>query len=435
MSAAPQIPHDPTAERALLGSLLIDPSRLRVINLDADDLYIERHRWIYDAMRRVDGRSGSLDYIALCAELRADGKMSSVGGEAYITQLISDTPSGMHVDQYAEIVREKAKRRRVVAAAQKLVKAAYADSEDVNAVIASVVTELVNNASPSGHARHIRDVLTDLAEQVQASYAAPRDIFGIPTGMSSFDRITSGLQCGEVIMLSGEPGVGKSLLAMQLVMGAATGINGEPGVPGAIYQLEMSDIAVVRRAVSARAKVRTRLIRSGKMTEEDFASVLGAIEYLEQLPVYVSDHSNMTSLDIRADLARLKQYGIRWCLIDYMPLLKDEPSLRDIERTALLSDRLHDIAKDLSISMLVISDMTKAGISGEVRGQAALAGNRRVSYNADQIVLLTKTQQDNIYLLKWEKFRDDDSGSAAIKLTRVPGFPVFAEVAEKRLLP
>lgn len=236
-------------------------------------------------------------------------------------------------------------------------------------------------------------------------------------------------------MLSGEPGVGKSLLAMQLVMGAATGINGEPGVPGAIYQLEMSDIAVVRRAVSARAKVRTRLIRSGKMTEEDFASVLGAIEYLEQLPVYVSDHSNMTSLDIRADLARLKQYGIRWCLIDYMPLLKDEPSLRDIERTALLSDRLHDIAKDLSISMLVISDMTKAGISGEVRGQAALAGNRRVSYNADQIVLLTKTQQDNIYLLKWEKFRDDDSGSAAIKLTRVPGFPVFAEVAEKRLLP
>lgn len=429
-----QMPHDANAERALLGSLLLDPARLKRIGIDVDDFYLERHRWIYDAMRNIDAKIGAMDYVSLCAELRNMGKMRDVGGDAYITQLVSDTPSSLHIDTYVEIVRDKSRRRRIVQAAQRLVKAAYQD-DDVKSVVASVLTELATNAGGGGHARHISDVLFDLAEQVQDAIENPRDTFGIPTGMPQFDRITSGLQPSEVLMLSGEPGVGKSLLAMQLVMGAATGCNGIPGTPGVIYQLEMSDIAVVRRAVSARAKVRTRMIRSGRMNEQEFAAVLSAIESLEGLPIYISDHSNMTTLDIRADLSRLKVSGVGWCLIDYMPLLKDNPGLRDVERTALLSDRLHDIAKDLHLHMMVISDMTKAGMTGEVRGQAALAGNRRVSYNADQTVLLTKTQQDNIYLLKWEKYRDDDMGRAAIQLARVPGFPVFAEVAEKRLLP
>lgn len=427
-----QMPHDPAAERALLGSLLISPNEIHTINISASDFYIERHRWIYEALQSVVARTGVADYIAVTAELRSMDKLRDAGGDGYLLKLVTDTPNSLHIRTYAEIVKQKAKRRRVVEIAQKMVGEAMRDDSNLDNVIAEILTALANQSSGDARARHIKEVLRTFGDQVMEAYDNPRLIYGIPTGLPGFDKITSGLQRKEVFMLSGEPGIGKSLLAMQLVMGAAEGSNGIPGTPGVVYQLEMSDIAVIRRAVSARSKIPTRLIRSGNMSHEDYQSVLNVISELESLPVYICDASNITTLDIRADLARLKTHGIGWCLIDYMPLLKDSPNLSEVERTAILSDRLHAIAKDLDIHMMVISDMTKAGIAGQIDGQAALAGNRRVGYNADQTAFLTKTKQENRFLLKWEKYRDEDKAGAALNLMRVAGFPIFAEVLDEK---
>ncbi|GIV86594.1 MAG: replicative DNA helicase [Chloroflexus sp.] len=427
-----QMPHDPAAERALLGALLINPDEIHNLKISVSDFHIERHRWIYEALRAVITRTGVADYIAVTAELRSMDKLREAGGDGYLLKLVADTPNSLHLHNYAEIVRQKARRRRVVEIAQRMVKEAMQDDSDLDSVIPEVLTALADQNESDARARHISEILKDFGDQVFNAYSNPRSVYGIQTGMTGFDNITAGLQRQEVFMLSGEPGIGKSLLAMQLVIGAAKEHNGVPGTPGVVYQLEMSDIAVIRRAVSAHSKIPTRLIRSGNMSEKDYQSVLAAITELEMLPIYICDASNITTLDIRADLARLKSHGVGWCLIDYMPLLKDNPNLSEVERTAILSDRLHAIAKDLDIHMMVISDMTKAGISGQIDGQAALAGNRRVGYNADQTAFLIRTKQENRFLLKWEKYRDEDKSGAALNLMRVPGFPVFAEVTEEK---
>lgn len=428
--SAIQMPNDPAAERALLGSLLINPDAIHDVNIKTSDFYLDRHRWIYDALRAVIARTGHADYIAVTAELRAMDKLREAGGDGYLLKLVSDTPNSLHAGTYASIVKDKARRRRVVEIAQKIVNEAMRDDASLDSVIPDFLTALAAENTGDAHARHISEVLKDITTQILDAYANPRQVYGIPTGLAGFDNITSGLQRKELFMLSGEPGVGKSLLAMQLVIGAAEGSNGIPGTPGVVYQLEMSDIAVVRRALSAKAKVPTRLMRTGNMSPQDYQSVLDTIPKLEYLPIYICDAANITTVDIRADLARLKPHGIGWCLIDYMPLLKDNADLREVERTAILSDRLHAIAKDLDIHMMVISDMTKAGMAGQVDGQAALAGNRRVGYNADQTAFLIKTKQENKFLLKWEKYRDEDKSGAVLELTRVVGFPAFAEIAK-----
>jgi replicative DNA helicase len=154
---------------------------------------------------------------------------------------------------------------------------------------------------------------------------------------------------------------------------------------------------------------------------------------IAELPIYISDYSNWTTMGIRSDLARLKsKVGIEWAIIDYLSLLKDGPSEDSNEKSAVISDRIHAIAKDLDISILAVHDLTKAAITGAIQGQAGLAGSRRVMYNADMIMFLRDSGKlvdgSKSYILSWEKFREDDP-DRTLELRRIPGFPAFVELA------
>jgi len=422
------LPNNDGAERALLGRLLIDPEALRRIRIRPGDFYIERNRWIYEAMIAITARHETPDYALLCDELSKTGRMKEIGGAAYVTKLVEDTPRYTTVESYAEILRGLARRRRIVIVASELVRQAVDQKTDIDEVIARAASDLVSTVENTEGAHHIRQVVSELYDEIVMATENPREYFGVPTGLRGFDDITYGLQRGEVFMLSGEPGVGKSFLAMQLGVGAASGVDGRDGTPGAVYQLEMSEIAVVRRTLSERSRVPVRTMRQGKVNEDDWRRILEAIEIISMLPIYICDDSQLTTLDLRADLARLITHGVGWCIIDYMALLKDEPGLPETERMGLISDRVHDIAKDLDIAIIALHDMTKGAQTGVVKGQAGLAGHRRVGYNADQTAFLRETKDKNIFNLEWEKFRED-SPDRVLQLRRVPGFPAYAEVA------
>ena len=421
-----QLPYDDAAERALLGALLIDPEALRGVNITAEDIYIERNRTVFEAMQALTARHVNLDYLTVSDALKTAGKLKDIGGAAFLTGLVTDTPNSQHVEDYADIIRDRSRRRRVILETQKLTQAAFDLGANLDEAVAQAASRIVTGGGGDVQSRPIGDVLSELYDEIEAASKNPRDIFGIPTGLSGFDNITYGLQRQQVFMLSGEPGVGKSFLAFQLAVGAASGSNGIAGTPGAVFELEMSGVATVRRSLSARAKVQSKLMRQGKITADDWTVITRAIEDMSALPIWMSDNTDINTVGIRAELARLKTHGIGWALVDYMALLKDEGGKDDNERVGIISARLHDIAKDLDIAMVVISDMTKDAW-GNDKGQAGLAGSRKISYNSDMTALLKKTKTDDIFNLEWVKYREDDP-ERVLPLRRVPGFPAYAEV-------
>ena len=431
----PQLPHSVEAERALLGSILIDPECMRSLSLESGDFYLLRHQTIFESMSRVGSREKSIDILTLIEDLNNVGQLEKIGGRGYLTDLVTSTPTSMHADSYAATIKDKARRRVVLSVARDITQAVFASGVDLESAVSTAVSSLVMSAGKNDGLKPYSEFVGSLLSQVSDAYAEPKQYYGIPTGFGAFDDITSGLQRKEVFMLSGEPGVGKSLLAMQLGVGMAKGANGVPGTPGAVFELEMSGIATVRRTMSNVSGVQARLLRSGHMTQEQYDAVLGAVAEMERLPIYMSDRTDWTTIAMRAELARLKDRGIGWVIIDYLGLLKDDQDKDEIERSAAISDRVHDIAKDLDLAIIAVHDMTKASVTGQVSGQAGLAGSRRVMYNADMTAFLRKGKGENELYLSWEKFRED-SPKRRIKLEQRPGFPMFTESAvEGGILP
>jgi replicative DNA helicase len=421
------MPHSPNAEEALIGSILIDSEIMPLINLQPDDLYIQRNQWVYEVCQELRASGQEVDYITVCAALDKKDRLAQVGGPARILQLISHTVTSLHAESYAEIIREKARRRRVLQIANRLANAAMDEASRIETAISDGLDRLSRAVVSQRGAVHVDQFARDVMDEVEEAAKHPTEdgIYGIRTGLIDFDRVTYGLQRGTVLKLSGEPGLGKSLLAFQLLCGAA-----ERGTPGALYELEMSGRAVVRRRVSAYSEIATAKMRSGRMGDDDWPKFVKAIERMSSLPIYISDDSQLTTSDIRADLTRLKdQYGVEVAVIDYEGLLADDPDKDDNTRSKIISGRVHAIFKDLNIAGVVIDDMNKAGIGGERTGKTGLSGSSKKLYDADEIAIMRKHPTiDNAVRVIWDKVREGDNNRFA-DFTKVQGFPMFGDIA------
>lgn len=416
-------PHSPANEEAFLGAALIDPETIHQIGLDPEDFYIRRNQWVYEAILDLTRSGQAVDYITVCSRLDSAGRLAEIGGPARVMELISHTATSLNIESYADTIRDKARRRRVLKITQKLTGAVFADDSQLASAISEALEGLSRAVVKDKGALHIAHYLGEVWDEVQAAIANPSAIFGIPTGLADWDAITSGLQKGEVVKLSGEPGLGKSLLAMQILCNA-----GAAGHGGAIYELEMSGRQVTRRRVSSESKITTTAMRSGKLTQAELDAFDTAIARMESLPIYISDSSTLTTMDIRADLQRLKENnGVELAVIDYEGLLEDDPDKDDNTRSKLISKRVHDIAKDLDIAIISIMDMTKEGIRTKMGGQAAMAGTARSLHDADQIVIMRKIEgQENGVRLTWEKMREGGA-DRFMDLVKLPGFPTFGQ--------
>jgi replicative DNA helicase len=421
-----QIPCSPEAEEALIGSILINPEVLKEVeNVDPEDFYIERNKWVYLTMLNMRHSGQDIDYLTVITALEKAGKLNEIGGAARITNFINTTVSSLHAESYANIIREKASRRRLVMLAAKLTKAAFDDTQPVTDTTSTAIDSLAKSIVTFNGARHISTYVSELYDQIDEASKNPKDIYGLPTGFPDWDRITYGLQLGEVVRLGGEPGVGKSVLLGQLLVNLASA-----GIPVALYEMEMKGVQVARRQLSMISKIRTHVMRSGKLRDEDWPVLTNGIEMLADLPIYICDASIMTTAEFRVDLQRLiSQYGVQMVGIDYEVLFADQAATTN-DRRALISNRVHGIIKDQNLACVSIGDMSKSGIRGEVTGQGALAGTARESHNDDNIMLMRKTDQDDLISVTWEKFREGES-ARHMNLLRAEGLPYFKSVTKE----
>lgn len=422
------MPYSPEAEKSLLACLLSDPILARKAEIETDDFYLESHRMIFNTLHDLACTDRGIDLKTVCIHLDEHKKLADVGGPAAIMAIIADSANPLYYDSYLETVKDRAKRRKAIRIAETLANHAFKLDDNMGDGATRAINDLVRLGRSASGAVHINEYLSRVYDMVEARCNNPKDIYGIPSGFKDLDMMVDGIQKKSFYILSGEPGVGKSLFGIQMCINMAGG-----GHPGAIYELEMPGEQVTLREVSHRAKIKTDTMRRGRLQDDDWTSFCGAVDTLGRMPVYMSDSTDWTTTGIRADLSRLKATNeIEWALIDYLFLLNDLPGQAEIERTNYCSRALKAIAKDLDIAVIAIHSMVKTGFNGGAPNMGALRGSAQVSYDADDIWMMTKDQKE--LAKRWitpVKARERDK-LERIALIKLPGYPAFGDVATQR---
>lgn len=419
-----EIPNARDSEMALLGAILIDPNIMDKVGLETSEFYDVGHQTLYAAMRAIGSRD--LDIVVLGELLERKKQMDVVGGREYLVNLIQNCPQTYNFETYERVIRDTAIRRRVIQECEALAASAFDEAKNISDAIGLSVSNLVQTAKPKGGAKHIGEYLRSLYESIAERADNPVEIYGLQTGLADFDDVTHGLQQGEEFVLAGQPGAGKSLLAFQLGVGMA-----EHGHAGAVYSLEMSGAAMVRRHLSAISKIKTYNMQSGVGMPEKWDSLVKAVEVMDRLPIYIADESDWTTIQMRADLSRLKQqHDIKWFIVDYHDLLGDSYGRDFIERSAYISQQLHSICKDLHLAGLVIQSLNKGGYHNPTMEN--LSGSTKVMHTADQIaILVVDENKPNVVELHWQKMREGETNFRYLELVKQDGFPMFYGVARE----
>ena len=425
-------PNSREAEEALIGSVLLNPEILPGLDIESQDFYDKKHRVIWQVLNELE----QIDYVTVSERLKAKKKLAEIGGLDYLTRLINTTATSYHAGEYAKSVRDYARRRGLLKLANEIAKVAYDNDKSIDVVTPEFIQKLADTSRIKYGAEHIKKFMSELWDDVEKKSTNPQDIWGIPTGFPAFDRVTGGLQEGELMLLSGEPGVGKSIFAMQLAaqMGESA--------PGVIYSLEMGSAQVARRLVSGQAKVPTRNLKSGRLQDNDWTNITQAIEKLSDLPIYMSDSIGWTTTSLRADLARLKaQAGVKWFVLDYLYLLNDGQGMDEIARTQMAATGLKRLTKEIGPAGVAIHSMNKSGMGiSEAPTNASLRGSGQVVYDADLIIYLTKykqmddimysaDEQERMRTLWFGKGRELEDPRKYINLEKTDHFPTFKEVS------
>lgn len=402
-----------------MGVLILDSSIIDNIDLEPEDFFYTDYQEIYRAIKLL---GQDADAVSVSEVLQRQGLDWDT---LKLTSLTRECPSIYNYDTYVKIIKDTASRRAVIRQAEALAKAAFDEESSLPDAISQAMTHLVSSVRPSGGAVHISAYLGRLYEQVEKRAKDPKLIYGLETGIRDFDRITHGLQKQEQFIIAGAPGTGKSLLAFQLACGMS-----ENGHPGAVYELEMTGVAVIRRRTSALSKLPTYNLLSGVSMNDNWEEFAKAIEKMEQYPIYLSEESSWNTMQLRADLARLKKTnGIEYFIVDYMDLLSDSYGSNEIDRTTYISHQLKAICKDLELAGITLQSVTKEGYGST--SMKAVSGSNKVIHDADQIVILSKDkEEDNVINLTWEKMRESD-GDRMMKLVKIPGLPDYEQYVKE----
>jgi len=406
------------AEEALLGAILIDGDQIGMIDLDPQDFFIERHRWIFEAMTSIEGK---VDYLTVSDALKNAGKLKEVEGDAFLTRLINNAYSSQHAAHYAEIIKGYGQKRRDLETFNKAARDIHSEKGLDRAWLFDALTK---NTLVKGQAEPVREYLSGFYDMIKERQDDPRDIWGVPTGFIDVDHRLGGLHPQQTTIIAGAPSVGKTLFVMQAAYQIA-----EQGHKVVVYSLEMDANRLLTRIVSAMTKIPTRTMMAGKLNGQwgDFTK---AVEKLETLPLFISDIPIMDTSTLRADVARLKATkNIEVAVLDYLDCLTDNDGANDTENTKLKSLRWQATCREFNIHGLTVQSVTKEGMDTIVPKLSSVAGPAKLAFVADSIFLMVRDEGDQgtVSLLP-AKLRDGDMGRAPITLFKHTAIPKFENI-------
>lgn len=397
MNIAP--PSSLEAEQAILGSILIDRDVLLKLEsiLSPEDFYDQGNSLIYEVILELSRKGVPIDIVTLSNELRGRDLIEKVGGVDYIIQLASNVPTTANADYYANIIKDKSIRRKLVKVGNAILGFDYnsnVNAEELLDKAESLIFDLSESNRPLNF-YHVRELLPDCFERIETAYRKKSGISGVRTNFNRLDELTAGFQNGDLIIIAARPSVGKTSFALNL----ATNIALNDAIPVAIFSLEMSKEQVVERMICANAEIDLKSLRTGIFLDEAWEKISNSISVFYNTPIYIDDTPDISVLEVRSKARRLlAEKGNFVLILDYLQLMHSEERVENrVQEISKITRQLKNLAKELKIPVVVLSQLSreiekrqdKKPLLSDLRESGA------IEQDADVVIFLHKPKDED----------------------------------------
>ncbi len=438
-----QLPHSVEAEQAVLGSMLIDPRCVSEVidKLRTDDFYIRQNKEIYETIYTMFNYSLTIDPVTVLENMKQNGYYDENQSRGYILQLMDTTPTAANVGEYIEIIKDKTLLRRVAEAAGDLtamIQEGTATGQDILEAAEQRVYAIRQGRAARG-LTPISDVIIDVYDRLEELAASDRAIPGLSTGLRDLDRAISGLNNSDLILLAARPGMGKTSMALNILLDAGK----RSGKKVAFFSLEMSREQLALRLISSECYVDNKKLVTGKLDDQDWESVAAAADSLNRSTILIDDDSSVTVADILAKCRRVDDLGL--IVIDYLQLMQSaggKSGNRGENRQQIVSDisrSLKIMAKDLNVPVLCLSQLSRANESRQDKRPmlSDLRESGAIEQDADIVLFLYRegyynadTENPNLAECIIAKNRHGETGKVDLQWT--PEFTTFTDMEWRR---
>lgn len=427
-----QPPQNAEAEASLLGAVLIDPDAVVKVadKLQAADFYEARHQRIYEAVRALYEKRSAIDTLTLANQLKASGYLDMVGGPAYLTELTNFVPTAAHAEQYADIITQKAMRRRLIGTAQELTDLGYDETREVHELVEEAETRLfaVSEAQVGQNIVSIEDILAASFERLDDLHKDKQKLRGIPTGYRDMDGMLAGLQRSDLFILAARPSMGKTAFVLNLAHNVAV----QAKEPVLIFSLEMSKEQLVDRLLSMESGVDAWALRTGNLTDQDFEKIADAMGVLSEAPIYIDDTPGITVSDLRTKARReAHQHQLGLVIVDYLQLMSGGSRFSGdgnrVQEISEISRGLKGVARELNVPLIALSQLSRSveSRSPQIPQLSDLRESGSIEQDADIVAFLYRedyynpeSERKNIMDVLIKKHRNGPTGGVELYFDR-----------------
>ncbi len=385
-------------EEAVLGAFMLEKEAANnaIDILQAKSFYKESHQKIFAVILYLFGETEPIDILTVTQELKKRGELDVVGGPYYITQLTNRVASAANIEYHARIISQKYIQRELIRISSEIITDAYDETTDVFSLLDKAEKNLFSVAE--GNIRKSYESMSDLIresiKQIEEAKNQESGVIGVPSGFTALDRVTSGWQPSDLVIIAARPAMGKTSYVLSLARNAAVDFN----MPVAFFSLEMSSIQLVTRLVSAESEISSEKLRSGNLRADEIQQIHTKIDGLAEAPIFIDDTAGLSVFELRAKARRLKaQHDIQLLIIDYLQLMSgsgDNKGNREQE-ISMISRSLKSIAKELSIPVLALSQLSRAVETrgGDKRPQLSdLRESGSIEQDADMVQFIHRAE-------------------------------------------
>jgi len=356
------LPFSREAEEAVLGAILVNPEVYYDVAhfLAAEDFYIHRNRWIWEAFAGLHDQRRPVDLLTVSEELERQARLAEVGGPAYLTALINSVPTSLHAEAYGRLVEESATRRRLLEAANQVARLAYQSDTLVEEVVneAEKAIFAVSERRLTHELQPIKQVLSEYYDRVDYLARHRDETVGVPTGFIDLDRLLAGMQPSDLLIIAGRPGQGKSGFCIS----AAKNASQIHKKHVAMFSLEMSNEQLVQRLVAQETAIDSQRLRMGDIQDEEWPLFTQAVSTLSNTYIYLDDTPAITPLQLRTKCRRLHmEVGLDLVVVDYLQLMTGDTRMDNrVQEVSYISRNLKVLARELKVPVLAAAQLSRA---------------------------------------------------------------------------
>ncbi len=365
MATAERIPpQNIQAEQAVLGAMLLKKDAIAEAaeKLKPEDFYREAHRLVYKAILDLFHRDEAADLVTVTEQLKKTDNLEKAGGIAFVTSLANAVPTAANLEYHARIVLEKSQLRNLINSATEIAGAAYEDAEEIGDLMDAAEKKIlaVTGRGNSFDLTSIGDLVLDVFSKVEERSKQKNALTGLASGFTDLDRLTSGFQPSDLILVAARPSMGKTAFTLNIATYVAVRLK----QPVAFFSLEMSNTQLVQRMLCAEGGIDSQALRSGVLERDDWTRLISASDRLMKAPIYIDDTPGITISELRSKARRIKaQHGLSLVVIDYLQLMQGRPGRNGDNRQQEISEisrSLKALARELGVPVIALSQLSRS---------------------------------------------------------------------------